>query len=124
VPLHIDNLKREDLQPVLDKLIKRIVGWRGRLLAYTLREKYTAERRPHEEWRHTDHASPSSRLTLQTHLRRVPGRVSHYGTHPRRASNVCVTNLIASLGTPMALIRDVPGVARLSLVRNLRRVLS
>jgi hypothetical protein len=40
MPLHIDNLKREDLQPVLDKLIKRIAGWRGRLLAYTLREGF------------------------------------------------------------------------------------
>jgi hypothetical protein len=33
VPLHFDKLKREDLQPILDKLIKRCAGWRGRLLA-------------------------------------------------------------------------------------------
>jgi hypothetical protein len=37
VPLHFDKLKREDLQPILDKLIKRITGWRGRLLAYSSR---------------------------------------------------------------------------------------
>jgi hypothetical protein len=37
VPLHFDKLKREDLQPILDKLIKRIAGWRGRLLAYSSR---------------------------------------------------------------------------------------
>jgi hypothetical protein len=27
-------LKRVDLQPVIDKIIKRIAGWRGRLLSY------------------------------------------------------------------------------------------
>jgi hypothetical protein len=37
VPLHYEKLKREDLQPMLDKLIKRISGWRGRLLAYSSR---------------------------------------------------------------------------------------
>jgi hypothetical protein len=35
VPLHFDRLKRADLQPLMDKLLKRIVGWRGRLLAYS-----------------------------------------------------------------------------------------
>jgi hypothetical protein len=33
VPLHFEWLKREDLQPILDKLIKRCARWRGRLLA-------------------------------------------------------------------------------------------
>jgi hypothetical protein len=37
VPIHFEKLKREDLQPVIDKLIKRIAGWRGRLLAYSSR---------------------------------------------------------------------------------------
>jgi hypothetical protein len=37
VHLHFDKLKREDLQPILDKLIKRMVGWRGTLLAYSSR---------------------------------------------------------------------------------------
>jgi hypothetical protein len=37
VPLHFEKLKKEVLQPVLDKCIKRIVGWRGRLLAYSSR---------------------------------------------------------------------------------------
>jgi hypothetical protein len=37
VPLHFERLKREDLQPILDKLIKRMAGWRGRLLAYSSR---------------------------------------------------------------------------------------
>jgi hypothetical protein len=37
IPLHYDKLKREDLQPPLDKLIKRVAGWRGRLLAYSSR---------------------------------------------------------------------------------------
>jgi hypothetical protein len=35
VPLYFEKLKREDLHPVLDKLIKRISNWRGRLLAYS-----------------------------------------------------------------------------------------
>jgi hypothetical protein len=32
VPLHYSKLSKEDLQPIIDKLIKRIAGWRGRLL--------------------------------------------------------------------------------------------
>jgi hypothetical protein len=34
VPLYFTNLKREDLQPTVDKIIKRIAGWKGRLLSY------------------------------------------------------------------------------------------
>lgn len=34
VPLHYLKLRREDLQPIIDKIIKRICGWRGRLLSY------------------------------------------------------------------------------------------
>lgn len=34
VPLHFAKLRREDLQPIVDKIIKRICGWRGRLLSY------------------------------------------------------------------------------------------
>jgi hypothetical protein len=37
VPVHFEKLKREHLQPVVDKLIRRVVGWRGRLLAYNSR---------------------------------------------------------------------------------------
>jgi hypothetical protein len=37
VPIHFDKLKREDLQPMVDKLVKRVAGWRGRLLAYSTR---------------------------------------------------------------------------------------
>jgi hypothetical protein len=37
VPLHFDRLRREELQPILNKLIKRMAGWRGRLLAYSSR---------------------------------------------------------------------------------------
>jgi hypothetical protein len=37
VPLHFERLKRENLQPVLDKLLKMISGCRGRLLAYSRR---------------------------------------------------------------------------------------
>jgi hypothetical protein len=34
VSLHFTKLRRQDLQPVIDKIIKRIAGWRGRLLSY------------------------------------------------------------------------------------------
>jgi hypothetical protein len=32
VPLHFNKLRKEDLQPIVDKLIKKAAGWRGRLL--------------------------------------------------------------------------------------------
>jgi hypothetical protein len=32
IPLYYNKLSREDLQPLIDKIIKRIVGWRGKLL--------------------------------------------------------------------------------------------
>ena len=35
VPLHYSKLRKEDLQLVIDKIIKRIAGWKGRLLSYT-----------------------------------------------------------------------------------------
>lgn len=34
VPLHFDKLSREDLQELIDKILARIVGWRGKLLSY------------------------------------------------------------------------------------------
>ena len=34
IPLHFHKLKREDIQLVVDKIIKRIAGWRGKLLSY------------------------------------------------------------------------------------------
>lgn len=34
IALHFDKLSREDLQPLLDKILKRIAGWRGKLLSY------------------------------------------------------------------------------------------
>jgi hypothetical protein len=37
VSIHFEKLKRKDLQPVVDKLIKRMTGWSGRLLAYSSR---------------------------------------------------------------------------------------
>jgi hypothetical protein len=32
VPLHYEKLRREDIQPIVDKIIKRISGWQGKLL--------------------------------------------------------------------------------------------
>jgi hypothetical protein len=33
-PLHYRRLRKEDLQPVIDKIIKKAGGWRGKLLSY------------------------------------------------------------------------------------------
>ena len=35
VPLHFSKLRKEDLQPIRDKIIKRIAGWMGKLLSYS-----------------------------------------------------------------------------------------
>jgi hypothetical protein len=35
VTLHHDKLRREDIQNVVDSVINRISGWRGRLLSYS-----------------------------------------------------------------------------------------
>jgi hypothetical protein len=37
VPLHYDNLSREDIQPLVDKILKKIAGWRGKLLSLLAR---------------------------------------------------------------------------------------
>jgi hypothetical protein len=37
VPLHHEKLKKEDIQPVVDKIILRIPGWKGKLLSYSVR---------------------------------------------------------------------------------------
>jgi hypothetical protein len=38
VSLHHEKLKREDIQPVVDKTINRIPEWKGRLLSYSARQ--------------------------------------------------------------------------------------
>jgi hypothetical protein len=37
VPLHHDKLRREDIQPIIDKILRRISGWKGKLLSYGAR---------------------------------------------------------------------------------------
>jgi hypothetical protein len=37
VPLHFDVLSRDDIQPLVDKLLKKIAGWRGKLLSLVAR---------------------------------------------------------------------------------------
>jgi hypothetical protein len=32
IPLHFNKLRKENLQPLIESLLKRITGWRGRLL--------------------------------------------------------------------------------------------
>jgi hypothetical protein len=36
-PLHHEKFKREDFQPIIYKILKRIAGWRGKLLSYEAR---------------------------------------------------------------------------------------
>jgi hypothetical protein len=37
LPLHFEKLKREELQPLVDSLLKRLSGWRGKLLSIEAR---------------------------------------------------------------------------------------
>jgi hypothetical protein len=37
ITLHYNKLRREDIQPLIDKILKRIAGWRGKLLSYAIR---------------------------------------------------------------------------------------
>ena len=37
LPLHYDNLSREDVQPLVDKILKKIAGWMGRLISLAAR---------------------------------------------------------------------------------------
>jgi hypothetical protein len=37
IPLHYSKLRREDIQPLIDKILKRIAGRRGKLLSYAAR---------------------------------------------------------------------------------------
>jgi hypothetical protein len=34
IPLHYDKLRREDIQPLIDKILKIKACWRGKLLSY------------------------------------------------------------------------------------------
>jgi hypothetical protein len=34
IPSHFRKVKKEDLQHVIDKIIKRAGGWRGRLMSF------------------------------------------------------------------------------------------
>jgi hypothetical protein len=33
IPLHFEKLRREDIQPLIDSLLNRMAGWRGKLLS-------------------------------------------------------------------------------------------
>ena len=35
--MHYTKLRKEDLQPIVDKLLKKVFGWRGKLLTHAAR---------------------------------------------------------------------------------------
>jgi hypothetical protein len=37
IHLHYDKLRREDIQPLVDKILKRVASWRGKLLSHAAR---------------------------------------------------------------------------------------
>jgi hypothetical protein len=37
ISLHHEKLRREDVQPLVDKILKKIAGWKGKLLSYAAR---------------------------------------------------------------------------------------
>jgi hypothetical protein len=37
VPLHYDKIRRDGIQLIVDKIIKRIASWKGKLLSYGAR---------------------------------------------------------------------------------------
>lgn len=37
IPLHFEKLSREDIQPLVDKIIKKVAGWRGKLISLAAR---------------------------------------------------------------------------------------
>jgi hypothetical protein len=37
IPLRYEKLSREDIQPLVDKILRRVSGWRGKLLSYAAR---------------------------------------------------------------------------------------
>jgi hypothetical protein len=39
IPLHYEKLKREDLQPLIDSLLGRLAGWRGKFLSSTAKRE-------------------------------------------------------------------------------------
>jgi len=37
IPLHFDKLRREDVQPLVDKILRKIASWKGKLLSHAAR---------------------------------------------------------------------------------------
>ena len=37
IPLHFDKLRREDIQPLIDKILRKITSWKGKLLSQAAR---------------------------------------------------------------------------------------
>jgi hypothetical protein len=44
IPLHHSKLRKEDIQPVVDKILKRAAGWRGKLLNHATKLELVREK--------------------------------------------------------------------------------
>jgi hypothetical protein len=70
VPLHFEKLKREDLQPLVDSLLSRMAGWRGKLLS-----------------------SEAKRILIQTCLASIPIYLLSFFRFPKWALQLINTQL-------------------------------
>lgn len=70
LPLHFDKLRREDLQPLVDSLLSRMAGWRGKLLS-----------------------SEARRLLIQTVLASIPVYMLSFFKFPKWALKLINTQL-------------------------------
>jgi hypothetical protein len=70
MPLHFEKIKREDLQPLIDSFLKRMAGWRGKLLSLEAR-----------------------RLLIQTILESIPIYMLSFFQFPKWASKLINTQL-------------------------------
>jgi hypothetical protein len=70
VPLHFEKLRREDLQPLIDSLLSRMAGWRGKLLS-----------------------SEAKRILIQTCLASIPIYLLSFFSFPKWALQLINTQL-------------------------------
>jgi hypothetical protein len=70
IPLHHDMLKREDLQPLIENILKRITRWRGKLLS-----------------------SATKRILIQAYLASIPIYLLSFFKYPKWALKLTDTQI-------------------------------